>query len=143
LHHESFAAPTSCCNRFKLPLDAAGVEVAMQTSTQSGVLRLDREMPVAATPIADSHFGRSQTATPSLAPQSPATSSRPRPIERESQEVKGGWAFPALLLVRRSPKWQQARFLRVKGQSKALHPLAEYRLHPLGVVLSFKPDDEV
>jgi hypothetical protein len=31
----------------------------------------------------------------------------------------------------------------VKSQSKALHPLAEHRLHPLRVVLSFKPDDEI
>jgi hypothetical protein len=127
----------------RVAIDAEVVEVAVQTSTQSGVLSLDREMPVAATPIADGHFGLCQTATPRLAPQSPATSSRPRPIERESQEVKGGWTFPALLPVRRPPKRQQARFLRMKGQAKALYPLAEYRLHSLGVILLFKPDDEI
>jgi hypothetical protein len=117
--------------------------VALQTSTQSGVWVLDREMPVATTPIAEGHFGLCQTATPRLAPQSPATSSGPRPIARESQEVKGGWAFPALLPVRRPPEWPQARFLRMKGQAKARYPLAEYRLHSLGVVLLFKPDDEI
>src|SRR6188508_955221 len=99
-------------------------------------------MPVASAPIVAGCFGLPQTAPPSLASQSPATASRPRPIERESQEVKGGWAFTALLPVRRPPKGQQTGLVRVKGQSKACHPLAEHRLHSMRIVLSLKPDDE-
>jgi hypothetical protein len=43
----------------RITIDAEVVEMALQTSTQSGVLVLDRSMPVATTPIVDSHFGLS------------------------------------------------------------------------------------
>jgi hypothetical protein len=71
------------------------------------------------------------------------TPARPRPIEREAQEVKGGRTFTPLLPRRWSPKWQQAGFVRMQGQPKALHPLTEHRHHPMRIVLSLKTDDKI
>src|SRR5215468_4390993 len=74
----------------KVAADAEVIEVASQTSTERGVLGLNRLMPMASTPVVDGLLGPSQARPPSLAPHPPMTLSGTYPIKREPQKVKGG-----------------------------------------------------
>ena len=108
----------------KVAVDAEVVEVASQTSTERGVLRLNRLVPMASTPVVEGLLGPSQARPPSLAPHPPATFAGTPPIEREPQKVEGGRTFAALLRLWRTPEGQQPRLVRVEGQSEAPQPLA-------------------
>src|SRR5215471_10477072 len=59
------------------------VEVTSQTSTERGVLCLNRLMSMASTPVVDGLLGPSQARPPSLAPHPPVTFTGTCPIERE------------------------------------------------------------
>jgi hypothetical protein len=67
----------------KVAIHAEVVEVTSQTSTERGVLCLNRLMPMASTPIVDGLLGPSQARPPSLAPHPPVTFTGTSPIERE------------------------------------------------------------
>src|SRR2546422_10204020 len=55
----------------KVATDAEGVAVTAQTSTERGVLGLNRLMPMASTPVVDGLLGPSQARPPRLAPPKP------------------------------------------------------------------------
>src|SRR4029434_26138 len=99
----------------KVATHAEVVEVASQTSTERGVLCLNRLMPMASTPVVDGLLGPSQARPPRLAPHPPVTCTGTDPIKREPQKVKGGWTFATLLRLWRMPEGQQPRFVRVEG----------------------------
>ena len=117
--------------------------MASQTSTERGVLCLNRLMPMASTPVVEGLLGPSQARPPRLAPHPPVPCAGTRPLEREPQKVKGGRTFPALLFLWRTPKGHQPRLVRVQGQSEAPQPLAEHRQHSMRIVLTLKATDEV
>src|SRR5262249_17213172 len=122
----------------KVTTHAEVVEVASQTSTERGVLCLNRLMPMASTPVVEGLLGPSQARPPSLAPHPPVTFTGTCPIKRAPQKVKGGWTFATLLRLGRMPEGQQSRFVRVEGQSEAPQPLAKYRHHSPCIVLAFE-----
>jgi hypothetical protein len=47
------------------------------------------------------------------------------------------------LRLRRAPKRQQASFVRMQGQSEALHAFVEYRCHTTRIVFSLEPHEDV
>ena len=57
----------------KVATDAEVVEVASQTSTERGVLGLNRLMPMASTPVVEGLLGPSEARPPRLAPHPPVT----------------------------------------------------------------------
>src|SRR2546422_1828958 len=122
----------------KVAADAEVVEVASQTSTERGVLCLNRLMPMASTPVVDGLLGPSQARPPSLASHPPVTCAGTPPIKRKPQKVKGGRTLTALLHRWRTPKGQQPWLIRVQGQSEALQPFLTYRQHPSCVLLTLK-----
>jgi hypothetical protein len=106
------------------------------------VLLPDAIVSPVTTPRIDGLDGPSQTRTPRLACQTPAPSQTPTPIQREAQEVEGARTF-ALLLLLWSRKGQQARFVRVEGQSLTLQPLWQHLSDALGIFPMLKTDDKV
>src|SRR5262249_15416698 len=73
--------------------DAEVIAVASQTSTERGVLGLNRLMPMASTPVVDGLLGPSEACPPCLAPHPPVTCAGPPPIQREPPK---GQRCPAL-----------------------------------------------
>src|SRR5215468_4127958 len=67
----------------KVATHAAVVAVTSQTSTERGVLCLNRLMSMASTPGVDGLLGPSQARPPSLAPHPPVTFTGTCPIDRE------------------------------------------------------------
>src|SRR5262245_66311151 len=78
-------------------MHAEVVEVTSQTSTERGVLCLNRLMPMASTPIVEGLLGPSQARPPRLAPHPPVPCAGPPPIEHEPHKVKGGRTLTTLL----------------------------------------------
>ena len=103
----------------KVAADAEVIEVASQTSTERGVLGLNRLVPVASTPVVEGLLGPSEARPPGLAPHPPTTLAGTRPIEREPQKVEGGQTFTAVLLLWWTPEGQQPRLVWVENQSEA------------------------
>src|SRR5262249_22708686 len=87
----------------KVTTHAEVVAVASQTSTERGVLCLNRLMPMASPPVVEGLRGPSQARPPSLAPHPPVTFTGTCPIQRAPQKVKGGWTFATLLRLGRMP----------------------------------------
>ncbi len=110
---------------------------------ERGVLILNRPMPMASTPVVDGRLRPSKARPPCLTRHPPMTLAASRPIEREAQKVKGGRTFTPLLRLRRTPKGQQAGFVRMEGQSIHSHPLSQQHQHPLRIVLAFESKNEV
>jgi len=121
--------------------DAEVIEVTSQAPIERGVLLLNREVPVASAPVVDGLLSPSQARPPCLARHPPVAFAGARPIEREAHKVKGGRTFPTLLRLWRTPKWQQASFVWVQGQSEAPHAFIEYRHHTTRIVLTLKTED--
>src|SRR5207244_7204384 len=95
----------------KVAADAEVIAVASQTSTERGVLGLNRLMPMASTPVVDGLLGPSQARPPSLAPHPPVTFTGTCPIKREPQKVKGGRTFATRLRLCRRPEGHRARLV--------------------------------
>ena len=75
--------------------NAEVVHVPVEPARERCVLILDREMPVAPTPLVDEPDSSSEARASSLerhAPQSGETSS---PEDREAEEIDAAWTFPA------------------------------------------------
>jgi len=124
-------------------MHAEGVEVTSQTSTERGVLCLNRLMPMASTPIVEGLCGPSQARPPSLAPHPPVTVPGTRPIKREPHKGKGGRTLTALLRRWRTPKGQQPGLDRVEGQSEAPQPFLQHHPHPPCILLPLKADRSI
>src|SRR5262245_19635381 len=103
----------------KVAADTEVVEVAAQTSSERGVLGLNRLVSVASTPVVEGLLGPSEARPPGLAPHPPTTLSGTRPIAREPQKVEGGQTFAVVLLLWWTPKGQQPRLVWVESQSEA------------------------
>ena len=92
--------------------------MASHALTERGVLCLDRLVPMATTPVVEGLLGPSEARPPCLAVHPPSTLPGPRPIAREAQKVEGGRTCPTLLPLRRTPKGQEPRLVRVEVQSE-------------------------
>src|SRR5215216_6833842 len=102
----------------KVAADAEVVAVAAHALTERGVLCLERLVPMATTPVVEGLLGPSEARPPCLAAHPPSPLPRPRPIAREAQKVEGGRTCPTLLPLRRTPKGQEPRLVRVEVQSE-------------------------
>src|SRR5262249_4507360 len=127
----------------QVPIDPEVVEMALQPTPKPGVLHDHLLMPLAAAPSVDGLDGPSQSCTPRLARQIPATPPGPPPIQRKAQEVKGIRTTPPLLRRRRPPDVEQTSLVRMEGQSVTLHPLVQHRQDALGILAVLKTDDKV
>jgi hypothetical protein len=92
--------------------------VASHALPARGVLRLDRLVPMATTPVVEGLLGPSEARPPGRAVPPPSTLPGPRPRAREAQKVEGGRTCPTLLPLRRTPKGHKPRLVRVEGQSE-------------------------
>jgi hypothetical protein len=92
--------------------------VASHALPARGVLRLDRLVPMATTPVVEGLLGPSKARPPSRAVPPPSTLPGPRPRARAAHKVEGGRTCRTLLPLRRTPKGHKPRLVRVEGQSE-------------------------
>ena len=117
--------------------------MASHALTKRGVLRLDRLVPMATTPVVEGLLGPSEARPPCRAAPPPSTLPGPRPRAREAHKVAGGRTCPTLLPLRRTPTGQAPRLVRVEGQSETPSPRLKDRQHPSCIVFALKADEAV
>jgi hypothetical protein len=88
-----------------------------QLLAQFPVLLTNRKVPVAATPRGDRPQPARQPIRRSLSLHNPRSPSGSAPVVRESQEIEGVPRARGIALTSRRSELEQARLLRVEGQT--------------------------